>query len=180
LTALYLIDNPLPTPPEILSKKDEPATIINYYLQHEAGEKKPLNEAKMLLVGQGSVGKTSLVKRLLWDKFDPHEEKTEGIEIEEWQVMVDDQEIKLNVWDFGGQEIMHATHQFFLTKRSLYLLVLDARLGDEENRIEYWLKIIKSFGGDSPVIIVGNKIDEQPLDVDRRGERCHQGGGQLA
>ena len=123
----------------------------------------------MLLVGQGSVGKTSLVKRLLWDEFNLHEEKTEGIEIEEWQVAVDDQKIRLNVWDFGGQEIMHATHQFFLTKRSLYLLVLDARLGDEENRIEYWLKIIKSFGADSPVIIVGNKIDEQPLDVDKRG-----------
>ena len=113
--------------------------------------------------------KTSLVKRLLKDEFDPHEEKTEGIEIEEWQVTVGDQNIRLNVWDFGGQEIMHATHQFFLTKRSLYLLVLDAQRGDEENRIEYWLKVIKSFGGDSPVIIVGNKIDEQPLDVDRRG-----------
>jgi internalin A len=169
LRVLNLRGNPLPTPPEILSRIQEPATIIHYYLQHEAGEKKPLNEAKMLLVGQGSVGKTSLVKRLLKDDFDLHEEKTEGIEIEEWQVTVDDQEIRLNVWDFGGQEIMHATHQFFLTKRSLYLLVLDTRLGDEENRIEYWLKIIKSFGGDSPVIIVGNKIDEQPLDVDRRG-----------
>jgi len=169
LTALNLRENPLPIPPEILAKTDEPATIINYYLQHEAGEKKPLNEAKLILVGQGSVGKTSLVKRLLKDEFDPHEEKTEGIEIEEWQVTVNDQKIKLNVWDFGGQEIMHATHQFFLTKRSLYLLVLDARLGDEENRIEYWLKIIKSFGGDSPVIIVGNKVDEQPLDVDKRG-----------
>jgi internalin A len=169
LRALNLRGNPLPTPPEILSRIKEPATIINYYLQHEAGEKKPLNEAKMLLVGQGSVGKTSLVKRLLWDEFDPHEEKTEGIEIEEWQVTVNDQNIRLNVWDFGGQEIMHATHQFFLTKRSLYLLVLNARREDEENRIEYWLKIIKSFGGDSPVIIVGNKIDEQPLDVDRRG-----------
>jgi len=123
----------------------------------------------MILVGQGSVGKTSLVKCLLRGEFDPHEEKTEGIEIEAWQVAVDDQNIRLNVWDFGGQEIMHATHQFFLTKRSLYLLVLDARLGDGENRIEYWLKIIKSFGGDSPVIIVGNKIDEQPLDIDRRG-----------
>jgi internalin A len=33
----------------------------------------------------------------------------------------------LNVWDFGGQEIMHATHQFFLTRRSLYLLVLSGR-----------------------------------------------------
>ncbi len=190
LTELDLRDNPLPIPPEISSKKDEPATIINYYLQQETGEKKPPNEAKMLLVGQGSVGKTSLVKRLLWDEFDPQEGKTGGIEIEEWQVTVDDQKIRLNVWDFGGQEIMHATHQFFLTKRSLYLLVLDARLGDEENRIEYWLKIIKSFGGDSPVIIVGNKIDEQPLDVDRRGlmakyrsireiveVSCKEGGG---
>jgi internalin A len=66
---------------------------------------------------------------------------------------------------------MHATHQFFLTKRSLYLLVVDARLGQEENRIEYWLKIIQSFGGDSPVLIVGNKIDQHPLDVDRTGLR---------
>ena len=56
LTTLDLRDNPLPIPPEILAKKDEPATIINYYLQHETGEKNPLNEAKMLLVGQGSVG----------------------------------------------------------------------------------------------------------------------------
>ena len=64
---------------------------------------------------------------------------------------------------------MHATHQFFLTKRSLYLLVLDARLGQDENRVEYWLRMIQSFGGDSPVIVVGNKIDQQPLDIDRRG-----------
>ncbi|MBL0348656.1 MAG: hypothetical protein IPP54_26040 [Anaerolineales bacterium] len=77
--------------------------------------------------------------------------------------------IKLNIWDFGGQEIMHATHQFFLTKRSLYLLVLDSRLTQEENRVEYWLKIIQSFGGESPVLIVGNKIDQHPLDIDRTG-----------
>lgn len=64
---------------------------------------------------------------------------------------------------------MHATHQFFLTKRSLYLLVLDARLTQEENRVEYWLKIIQSFGGLSPVLIVGNKTDQHPLDIDRTG-----------
>ena len=71
--------------------------------------------------------------------------------------------------ELGGQEIMHATHQFFLTKRSLYLLVLDSRLTQEENRVEYWLKIIQSFGGESPVLIVGNKIDQHPLDIDRTG-----------
>ncbi|HWS99153.1 MAG TPA: COR domain-containing protein [Pyrinomonadaceae bacterium] len=123
----------------------------------------------MLVVGQGSVGKTSLVKRLLGGKFNPRENKTEGIDIQRWEVTVDGQDVRLNVWDFGGQEIMHATHQFFLTKRSLYVLVVDARVGEEENRVEYWLKIIQSFGKDSPVIVVGNKVDQQPLDVDKRG-----------
>ncbi|MEA3325055.1 MAG: hypothetical protein U9Q37_07960, partial [Euryarchaeota archaeon] len=59
---------PLPIPLEILAKRNEPATVINYYLQHEAGEKKPLNEAKMLLVGQGSVGKTSLCCSTVFSK----------------------------------------------------------------------------------------------------------------
>ena len=60
---------------------------------------------------------------------------------------------------------MHATHQFFLTRRSVYILVLDSRLNQEENRVEYWLKIIQSFGGESPVLIVGNKVtDQHPLE----------------
>ena len=97
--------------------------------------------------------------------FNQDQTKTEGISINEWQV----EDIRLNIWDFGGQEIMHATHQFFLTKRSLYLLALDSRLTQEENRVEYWLKIIQSFGGESPVLIVGNKTDQHPLDIDRTG-----------
>jgi internalin A len=169
LKVLRLEGSLLPVPPEILEKANEPTIIINYYLQHLPAQKKPLNEAKVLLVGQGGVGKTSLVRRLVEGRFDPHENKTEGIDIRRWAVTVDEQEIRLNVWDFGGQEIMHATHQFFLTRRSLYLLVLDARLDEEENRLEYWLKIIQSFGGDSPIIIVGNKVDQQALDLDRRG-----------
>jgi internalin A len=171
LRGLNLSGNSLSIPPEIL-EQGEPATIINFYLQHLTGEKKPLNEAKVLLVGQGSVGKTSLVRRLVEGAFDPHETKTEGINIRRWGASVNGQDIRLNVWDFGGQEIMHATHQFFLTRRSLYLLVLDARLGEEENRLEYWLKIIQSFGGDSPVVVVGNKIDQHPLDIDKRGLRA--------
>ncbi len=131
--------------------------------------KQYLNEAKLILVGQGSVGKTSLVKRLLDNTFDPYENKTEGIDIVKWWVSINDKKIRINVWDFGGQEIMHATHQFFLTRRSLYLLVLDSRIDENENRIEYWLKIIQSFAAESPVIIVGNKIDQQPLYIDRRG-----------
>ncbi|MFN8453742.1 MAG: COR domain-containing protein [Anaerolineae bacterium] len=169
LNLLDLRDNPLPIPSEILVKTKEPTTIINYYLQHITNQRHPLNEAKLLLVGQGSVGKTSLVQRLIENCFNPAENKTEGIAIRQWLVSINDQQIRLNVWDFGGQEIMHATHQFFLTKRSLYLLVIDARLGEKENRLEEWLKLIGSFGGESPVIVVGNKIDQQPLDLDKRG-----------
>ncbi|MBN2005702.1 MAG: hypothetical protein JXA21_20260 [Anaerolineae bacterium] len=76
--------------------------------------------------------------------------------------------LRINVWDFGGQEIMHATHQFFLTKRTLYVLVLDSRYSEAENRLDYWLTLIRSFGDDSPILVVGNKTDQHPLDLNRR------------
>ncbi len=167
---LDLRDNPsLPIPPEIVNRADEPRKIINYYLQNRDEPSRPLNEAKVLLVGEAKVGKTSLVKRLIDGTFDKDERMTEGINIRPWEINANRQTVKLNVWDFGGQEIMHATHQFFLTKRSLYLLVLSARQDDLANRVEYWLKIINSFGGKSPVIIVGNQVDQKSLDIDRRG-----------
>ncbi|MBW4580093.1 MAG: leucine-rich repeat domain-containing protein [Tildeniella nuda ZEHNDER 1965/U140] len=171
LRTLDIRETALPIPPEVLELHTwgDPAAILNYYLQLQQEQTRPLNEAKMIVVGQGNVGKTSLVKRLIEGVFNPHERKTEGIQIHSWQFPVKEQTIRLNVWDFGGQEIMHATHQFFLTKRSLYLLVLNARQDEDENRLEYWLKIIQSFGGDSPIIIVGNQVDQQPLDIDRRG-----------
>ena len=101
------------------------------------------------------------MNRLVDNRFDPDEKKTEGINITRWQIPGKDDpgagNIRLNIWDFGGQEIMHATHQFFLTKRSLYLLVLDARKGENESNIHYWLRVIQSYGSDSPVLIVINK-----------------------
>ncbi len=165
---LYISNNPLKTPPLEIAKKGIPA-IRDYFQSLEKEEEQfPLNEAKVLLVGQGGVGKTSLVNRLIHDIFHDDETKTDGINIDNWPITINKEKIRLNVWDFGGQEIMHATHQFFLTKRSLYLLVLDARQGENESRAEYWLKLIQSIGGDSPIIVVINKIDEHGLEVNQR------------
>jgi len=165
LEELNLQCNPLHIPPEILAKTKEPSAILNYYFSRR---KEPLNEIKLIIVGQKSVGKTSLVQRLVYNKFNSSETKTEGVSINYWQV--DSQsKIIINLWDFGGEEVMHATHQLFLTKRSLYLLVLDSRLTQEENRVEYWLKTIGSFGGETPTLIVGNITDQHPLDVDYAG-----------
>jgi internalin A len=141
--------------------------ILEYYFRVRGGSR-PLNEAKLILVGRGEAGKTSIVNRLVKDVFKV-ERKTEGIKITDWRLQLDDgSDVRLNVWDFGGQEIMHATHQFFLTQRSLYLLVLNGREGGEDADAEYWLKLIESFGGDSPVIVVLNKIKEHTFDVNRR------------
>jgi internalin A len=127
-----------------------------------------LNEAKVLFVGQGEVGKTSLIKRLLNLDFDPIEPKTDGIDIRKWNVSVDGRNIRLNIWDFGGQEIMHATHQFFLTRRSLYVLVIAARKDEFQNNLEYWLKLIQSFGSNSPIIVVINKTEKIHVDLAKR------------
>ena len=103
----------------------------------------------MILIGRGEVGKTSLVKRLLGKGFDPKQDKTQGIRIDQWPLTIRDEEILLHIWDFGGQEIMHATHQFFLTKRSLYLVVLNGREGGEDLDAEYWLKTVSALAPDS-------------------------------
>jgi internalin A len=172
LTKLYLSSNQITTqiPLEILNSNNA-KEILNYLRQLRSSEVRPLHEAKLLLIGQGSVGKTSLIERLIRDQYNPNQAQTDGLNVETWNVEVNTKDVRLNVWDFGGQEIYHATHQFFLTKRSLYLLVCNCRTSEEENRIEYWLKLIESFGGQSPVIIVGNKKDEQPLDINRKALR---------
>lgn len=161
-------------PSEIAAQYNHAQAILDYLRQQQAESTYPLNEAKLILIGQGGVGKTSLVKRLMGKGFDEEENQTEGINIETWSLEVNRQQqgiipITLNIWDFGGQEIMHATHQFFLTKRSLYMLVLDARQGEDEGRVEYWLTLISSFAPDAPVLVVINKSDQHQLDINRRG-----------
>ncbi len=148
----------------------KPGSILEYFFRTRGGAR-PLNEAKLILVGRGTVGKTSLVKQLVEGKFDPQQNKTEGIGITPWPVKIGgnlETDVRVNIWDFGGQEIMHATHQFFLTERSLYLLVLNGREGGEDYDSEYWLKLISSFGGESPVIVVLNKIKQHPFDLNYR------------
>ncbi len=134
-----------------------------------AKEKRPLNEGKLILVGRGEVGKTSLVRRLVDNGFRGDESKTQGINIRQWSLRCPSGTFRLNIWDFGGQEIMHATHQFFLTERSLYLLVLNGCEGGEDVDAEYWLKHIETFGVDSPVIVVQNKIAQHPFELNYRG-----------
>ncbi|MDQ3129856.1 MAG: TIR domain-containing protein [Acidobacteriota bacterium] len=178
LQMLYLDNNPkLNIPQEIVGKLSEPQTILNYYFENiyqiKVEDKRPLKEVKVLLVGQGRVGKTSLVRYLVDDKkCNPEEPSTHGIIRNKWKVDVieektkREQDVQLNMWDFGGQDIQHQTHQFFLNQRSLYLLVLDAGRDEAGNKLDYWLKKIETVGKDAPILVAVNKSEQCLLPLD--------------
>ena len=117
LTNLDLRGNQLPIPPETLANPNDVKAIFAAIAGLKSGER--LNEAKMLVVGDGKVGKSSVVDRLIYDTYNPQKETTLGVEISDEMKVVqsevrgEGEPVKLNIWDFGGQEIQHSTHQFF-------------------------------------------------------------------
>ena len=183
LESLLVADNPqlISPPPEIISSGT--GSVLAFCRARRAGASRQW-VSKLLVVGEGGVGKTSLIKALLGDKHDPAEVTTHGIRISDLLVQNPEQagvQMKLSTWDFGGQEIYHATHQFFLTDRSLFLLLWNARLGWEQGRLEYWLDIIKSRAPQSPVLLVATHADasQRPVDLpldDLRREYPQIGG----
>jgi GTPase SAR1 family protein len=179
LVNLSLRGNPLELPPqEIAFEKDLSSNNINkirkYFREFTAGNTDYLFEIKLLLLGEGRVGKTSIAKTITDPKYRlENEASTQGIEITPWVMSKKEfkknkneispqKNLRINIWDFGGQEIYHSTHQFFLTKRSVYLLVTESRQEDKPDDFYYWLNCIKLLGDNSPTLIIQNKCD-QPL-----------------
>lgn len=165
LRELYLRDNEISSlPPEIRSKSVQ--EIIRFYKQKLDNDTDFIYEAKLLIVGEPGAGKTSLSKKIqdLTYQLQPNELSTEGIDIVQWKFpMPDGKYFKVNIWDFGGQEIYHLTHQFFLTKRSFYILVADTR--KEDTDFYYWLNIIDLLSDQSPLLIVKNEIQDRTREL---------------
>ena len=119
-----------------------------------------VREAKLLLVGQGKAGKTTLRKKLQDPNADMPApgDTTRGIEITRLNEKMPQtgEPLRINVWDFGGQDIQHYAHQFFLTGSSLYALVTNERIQDSVH-LPYWLNIIEMLGKKSPVLLIQNK-----------------------
>ncbi|MEM0906178.1 MAG: COR domain-containing protein, partial [Pseudomonadota bacterium] len=183
LRILYLGDNPLTQTlltPESFQTRDA-LTILAAWKAHteaaDSGRLQPLDEAKMLVLGDEAVGKTSLVRFITKGlPRDPDERATRGARLYD-RITTDgwtpaSTGVRLNVWDFGGQEIQHGTHRYFLTRRSLYLVVLEDRREDKgAARATKWLRVIESVAGeDAPVVLVVNKCDGPPqLTFDQDG-----------
>jgi internalin A len=165
LQSLFLEGNPeLRLPESLLTSPAQ--QLLRYYFESRADKGSPLLELKLLLVGRGKAGKTTLLKRLAGEPPNAEEPETHSIAIRELILECPRGTIRSRAWDFGGQEILHSTHQFFLTERSLYLLVLEPRTGLAQRDAEYWLKLIETQGAASPTIVVMNWSHERPWRVD--------------
>ena len=170
LTFLSLHQNPLTELSPELRNKDG-LKIRDYYRQRLEEQTDYIYEAKLLILGEGGAGKTSLANKLIDSNYTlklegtaTPEKSTEGIAV--LRLDFDHSSgnpFRINLWDFGGQEIYRATHQFFLTKRSLYLLVADTR--QDNTDFNYWLEIVELLTEASPTLIVKNEKQDRPCEV---------------
>ena len=147
----------------------QPRDVIEAYYR---GQTQTLRECKVIFLGDGAVGKTSLIERIVNGTFTPGTPPTDGIEVTkwymsvkatEWETTVDDAPFTVRFLDFGGQEIMHAAHRCFLTAHTVYVVVCDSRDDEKIDDIaSYWLESVKAFAPDCPVILALNKADLNP------------------
>jgi internalin A len=118
------------------------------------------------------VGKTQLSRRLQALDFNPEIPTTHGIELNFVKTKVSLESFKgsvrLNLWDFGGQEIYHGSHTLFLHGQAIFLLLWNpeeekttGKKTDSEHRpIAYWLDYLDAVAGtDNPLIIVQSQCD---------------------
>ena len=178
LEKLDLRGNPIPIPPEILQdeKSYEPGdlrTILDFYFQtRDPNDTEELNEAKLLIVGEGEAGKTTLANKLLNPNYElkEREPSTEGIDVMRWEFpQANGKPFRVHLWDFGGQEIYHATHQFFLTERSLYVLLVDNRR--QNPNLCYWLSAVELLSNSSPVFLVQNEKQDIRCEINLSQQR---------
>ncbi|HUT32757.1 MAG TPA: COR domain-containing protein [Planctomycetota bacterium] len=134
-----------------------PKEILDYYFATRGKAGQALRELRLIVVGRPKVGKTSLIRRLHGLPMDPGELETHGIDIQPLDLDCPDGKLLARVWDFGGQHVLHAMHEFFLRSRCLYLLVVEQRSGDVERDLTYWLQLIRSYAGSAPVVVALNQ-----------------------
>lgn len=164
---LTLRGNPLEEPIPAVAANG--ADALAAYLESRDQAPSELFEARVLFLGEGNVGKSSLVAALGRQPFVENRSTTHGIEIS--SLYVDhptlDRQIRLSFWDFGGQEVYRVTHQFFFSPRSLFVVVWNAREGREADDVEGWLKrILVRVGPSARVLLVATFGDERRPELD--------------
>jgi small GTP-binding protein len=114
---------------------------------------------KLCLLGEGAVGKTSLVRRYVYDVFDDKYLISFGTKVSKKNLKVGDNEIDLMIWDILGQRFNESLHAAYYRGAAGALAVCDYTRPETVRNLKSWLGSFRSVVGDMPVIILCNKAD---------------------
>lgn len=157
-----LFGNPLPQ--EIISaiQSGGKKALKRYFERLKTQGVDHIYEAKVILVGDGSAGKTSLQKRILRPNaaLPKKEDRTRGIQISDWTFKKEKGKKAIaHMWDFGGQDVYYPVHRFFLTENAVFCLLASSR--QPQHNFDYWVPTIRQFSGRSPIILAQTCVDGQ-------------------
>ena len=170
----------------VKARHDNCLPRLRAHLADLSGEDDAVSDVKLMILGNGRVGKTQISRRLRGDCFDETAPSTHGVQLGPASLAPDalGRPVTLKIWDFGGQDIYHGTHALFLKSRALFPIVWTPQSETQRfhthggftfrNRpLGYWLDYVRTFGGPrSPVLIIQSQCDrpederEAPLPAD--------------
>ncbi len=114
---------------------------------------------KTIVVGDGAVGKTAITFRYAVDKFQENYKMTIGVDFTINREKVNDKEIKIQVWDTGGQEKFSKIRPLYYRGALGGLVVFDVTTKESFENLDGWFEEIQKNCTQIPIILVGNKID---------------------
>jgi Ras-related protein Rab-18 len=115
---------------------------------------------KILIIGDSSVGKTSILNSFTDGSFDQHTKNTIGVDLKIKNMTVKDKDTRLVIWDSAGQERFRTLTSGFYRGGHGILMVYDMTSRESFDNLKYWMKEIIQYSTNDPVIIlISNKSD---------------------
>ena len=115
---------------------------------------------KAILLGDSSVGKTSIINQLSNRGFNEENTSTYTSNYIEKVMNINNNEIKLNVWDTAGQEQYRSLCRLFIKDSKIIILVYDITSKKSFESLKYWYEIVENHSNEEITLgIIGNKLD---------------------
>jgi len=117
---------------------------------------------KIIIFGDAGCGKTTLTQRFLTNLFKSDQTMTIGVDFEVKSLTVDEQKVKLQIWDFGGEERFRFLLPTYVRGARGGLFLYDITNYSSIAHIDDWLSVIKKeIRAEDlfPIIVVGGKVD---------------------
>ena len=119
-----------------------------------------LGKYKVVVLGEQSVGKTSVITRFMYDRFDQCYDATIGLDFISKTMFLEDRAVRLQLWDTAGQERFRSLMPSYIRDSSIAMVVYDVTCVNTFQRITSWVEEVKiERGVDAVILIVGNKSD---------------------